>query len=69
VRDQVFLAEVLRVGFDDLRAAGVTVLLLQVLDVVADDEVDLAGVREQVFELGDLLDQVLVFGEERVSVS
>jgi len=56
----------LGVGFNDLGAASVAVLLLQLLDVVPDHEVDLARVREQVFELSDRFDERFVLGEQRV---
>ena len=54
VRDEVLFAEVLGVGLDDLRAARVAVLLLDLQRVFLDQDVDLVRVREQVFEVGDL---------------
>ena len=60
VRDQVFFAEVLDLLLDDLRAPLVAVALLDVLGLFDDQEVDLARVGQQVFEVVDLLDQLLV---------
>ena len=60
VRDQVFFAEVLGLLLDDLGAALVAVLVLDVDRLFLDEEVDLARVGEQVFEVVDLLDQLRV---------
>jgi hypothetical protein len=60
VRDQVLFAELLYVFLDDLGAAGVAVLLLHLAGFLADQEVDLARVSEQVLQVADLLQQLRV---------
>ena len=59
VRHQVLLAEALGVALHDLRAPPVAVLLAQFLQVVADEEVDLARVGQQVLEVRDAFQQLL----------
>src|SRR5581483_11134138 len=59
VGDEVLLGDVLGAGVDDLGAALVAVLLLELHHVVADQVVDLARALEEVLEVVDALDQLL----------
>ena len=60
VRNQILFSDGLRAGLDDLRLAFVAVLCLHFGHVVADQEVDLARVLQQVFQVRDALDQFFV---------
>ena len=57
---EVLFAVLLRYLRDDLRSAVVAVLFLELFYVLPDEEVDLAWVCEQIFQLGDELDEFLV---------
>ena len=58
--DHVLVPQLLRYLADDLRPTLITVLLLQLLDVLLDEHVDLVRVGQQVFQLTDLLDDLRV---------
>ena len=60
VRDEVLLSDVLDGGVEDLRAALVAVLFLQVRAVLLDEGVDLLGVLQQVDEVLDELLELVV---------
>ena len=60
VRHQVRIGELLRLLVHDLRPAVIPKPLLDLLRVVPDEEVDLARIRQQVLQVGDLLDDLRV---------
>ena len=60
LRHQVFLVELHRPLEVELGAAGIPVLLLQLVQVVLDQAVDLGLVLQEVFEIGDPLDDLPV---------
>ncbi len=60
VRYQILLRELLRLLIDDLRPAVIPEAPLDVLGVVPDEVIDLAGVGQQVLQVGDLLDDLRV---------
>ena len=70
VGDEVFFAEVFGVRLNDLSAARVliAVLLLHLDHVVADQEVDLVRVGEEVFELRDFLLECLEFVQQSLAL-
>ena len=48
-------------GLDDLCAPGIVVLLLESQQLILDHAQDLVGIGQQVFQVGDALEQLLVF--------
>ena len=61
MRDEILFGDLFRARIDDRGAAILPVLFLDLDHVVADQEVDLAGVRKQVDEVLDALRQLFVF--------
>jgi hypothetical protein len=58
VGNKVLFAEIHRFLLDDLGAPFVAVLLLDLQRLLFDQVVDLAGIGQQVFQIGDLLDDL-----------